>query len=154
MVIAVPLSRFTSLVGGGSAFFVRQHYTLMKYTIIVIMLGLLATGCSRRDSQVSKQNDAQLGRQIAATWTQAGGQSLTISPDGSFSSRWSSGNKFLNYQGTWFVKDQMLVQTVTNVSGTMSHYPVGGVVRVKIIQVSDSQLAIDENGQTNYLLHR
>ena len=27
----VPLSRFTSRVGGGSAFFVRQHYTLMSY---------------------------------------------------------------------------------------------------------------------------
>ena len=26
MALAVPLSRFTSRVGGGSAFFVRQHY--------------------------------------------------------------------------------------------------------------------------------
>ena len=26
MALAVPLSRFTSQVGGGSAFFVRQHY--------------------------------------------------------------------------------------------------------------------------------
>jgi hypothetical protein len=126
----------------------------MKYTIIFTMLSLLATGCSRRDSQVSKQNDAQLGRQIAATWTQEGGQSLTISPDGSFSSSWSSGNRFLKYQGTWLVKDQMLVETVTNASGTMPHYPVGGVERVKIIQVDDSRLAIEQDGQTNYLLHR
>ncbi len=27
MALAVPLSRFTSQVGGGSAFFVRRHYT-------------------------------------------------------------------------------------------------------------------------------
>jgi hypothetical protein len=30
LALAVPLSRFTSRVGGGSAFFVRHHYTLMK----------------------------------------------------------------------------------------------------------------------------
>ena len=29
MALAVPLSRFTSRVGGGSAFYVRPHYTLM-----------------------------------------------------------------------------------------------------------------------------
>ena len=29
MALAVPLSRFTSRVGGGSAFFVRRHYTFM-----------------------------------------------------------------------------------------------------------------------------
>ena len=115
----------------------------MKTIPTILALSLLLTACGRRNSQISKLSDAQLGRQIAATWTQEGGQSLTISPDGSFSSSWSSGNKFLKYQGTWLVKDQMLVETVTNASGTMPHYPVGGVERVKIIQVDDSRLAIE-----------
>ena len=30
MALSVPLSRFTSRVGGGSAFFVRPHYTFMN----------------------------------------------------------------------------------------------------------------------------
>ena len=30
MALSVPLSRFTSQVGGGSAFYVRPHYTSMK----------------------------------------------------------------------------------------------------------------------------
>jgi len=30
LALCVPLSRFTSRVGGGSAFYVRPHYTLMK----------------------------------------------------------------------------------------------------------------------------
>src|ERR1035437_6057493 len=30
LALAVPLSRFTPRVGGGSAFYVRRHYTLMK----------------------------------------------------------------------------------------------------------------------------
>ena len=35
MALAVPLSRFTSRVGGGSAFFVRRHYTLKNMAHIV-----------------------------------------------------------------------------------------------------------------------
>ena len=33
MALAVPLSRFTSRVGGGSAFFVRPHHTTMRRTL-------------------------------------------------------------------------------------------------------------------------
>ena len=46
MALAVPLSRFTPRVGGGSAFFVRQHYTLMKtrkIALSVFVIGLLVT---------------------------------------------------------------------------------------------------------------
>jgi hypothetical protein len=31
LALAVPLSRFTSRVGGGSAFYVRHHYTQQKH---------------------------------------------------------------------------------------------------------------------------
>ena len=41
MALAVPLSRFTSRVGGGSAFYVRQHYTLMNDRILLALLGLI-----------------------------------------------------------------------------------------------------------------
>ena len=42
MALAVPLSRFTPLVGGGSAFFVRPHYTLMKTArILIVVVGIL-----------------------------------------------------------------------------------------------------------------
>src|ERR1039457_5576359 len=42
---SVPLSRFTSRVGGGSAFYVRHHHTLMKprhiFGIAVRVVGLI-----------------------------------------------------------------------------------------------------------------
>jgi hypothetical protein len=45
LALAVPLSRFTSRVGGGSAFFVRLHYTFMKKLIPYILAYLIvATG--------------------------------------------------------------------------------------------------------------
>ena len=37
MALAVPLSRFTSRVGGGSAFFVRLHSAFMPYGFIVLV---------------------------------------------------------------------------------------------------------------------
>ena len=49
MALSVPLSRFTSRVGGGSAFFVRPHYTFMKITIQILSLALVVgfiSGCS------------------------------------------------------------------------------------------------------------
>ena len=38
MALAVPLSRFTSLVGGGSAFFVRRMSTKMALTIWLLKI--------------------------------------------------------------------------------------------------------------------
>ena len=41
MALAVPLSRFTSRVGGGSAFYVRPHYAFMKRDMNIIRQILL-----------------------------------------------------------------------------------------------------------------
>ena len=42
MALAVPLSRFTSQVGGGSAFYVRPHHTSMTAVLLLpfIVLGI------------------------------------------------------------------------------------------------------------------
>ena len=61
MAIAVPLSRFTSLVGGGSAFFVRPlaHMTFKKpssevafATVLYIVFGAYGTYMGIRDSSL------------------------------------------------------------------------------------------------------
>ena len=38
LALAVPLSRFTSQVGGGSAFYVRPHYTFMKTSAAITLI--------------------------------------------------------------------------------------------------------------------
>ena len=49
MALAVPLSRFTSRVGGGSAFFVRRHF--MRYLFLICFgSAVLATGCASHSS--------------------------------------------------------------------------------------------------------
>jgi hypothetical protein len=55
LALAVPLSRFTSRVGGGSAFYVRRHPRFMKYRtlpIVAALAALLFAGCSKSGSQV------------------------------------------------------------------------------------------------------
>jgi len=46
LALAVPLSRFTSRVGGGSAFYVRQHYALMFSKLTIFALAVMLSGCS------------------------------------------------------------------------------------------------------------
>ena len=124
----------------------------MRLTRTFILLGLLLTGC--------RSHDAILSQQVLGTWT--GGAfswterplySRTFSPDGSFTTSIGHSNALVTYQGTWLVKDQALVMTVTNAQGTGNHKagPAGGVDIVKIIQVDDHQFIYEAGGHTNTL---
>ena len=96
-------------------------------------------------------SDAKLGRQITGTWTRGELYSETVSPDGSFSTSIGHSNALVTYQGTWLVKDQALVMTVTNAQGTGSHgayTPVGSVDSSKIIHVDDHQFIFEVEGHT------
>ena len=48
LALAVPLSRFTPRVGGGSAFFVRRLFTVMKIfrTLAVALMLVIVSGCT------------------------------------------------------------------------------------------------------------
>ena len=49
MALAVPLSRFTPRVGGGSAFFVRRHYAMRAfayYSLALVSALAVFTGCA------------------------------------------------------------------------------------------------------------
>jgi hypothetical protein len=67
LALAVPLSRFTPRVGGGSAFFVRLHYAFMKMRTPLIIASiafsaLYMAGCATdREAQTrSIRDDAAL----------------------------------------------------------------------------------------------
>src|ERR1035441_1842685 len=70
LALAVPLSRFTSRVGGGSAFFVRHHLRAMK-TLITVCSLIIAFVCKSQPAGVTTAppSDAKLTQQIAGTWT-------------------------------------------------------------------------------------
>jgi hypothetical protein len=115
----------------------------MRFVFTFILIGLLATGCHRRE--------AKLAHQIAGAWNHVGGGfSMTISSDGSF----SSGSSNVAYQGTWLVRGAVLVMTVTNATSTKQNEPVGSVDRMKIVQADESHLTFESSGQTIYYERR
>ena len=62
MALSVPLSRFTSRVGGGSAFYVRRLAHIMKSPFLFLLcVCLLAPSCSTH--RVSTDADTELYRQ-------------------------------------------------------------------------------------------
>jgi hypothetical protein len=129
--------------------------TIMKYTIPILGLSLFLTACS--------SYDAQLGRQIAGTWTRPMSGSSptepavftrTISSDGNFTTSIGRRSALVTYQGTWQVRDGELVMTVTNAQGMGQHRagsPVGSIDRIKIIHVDDHQWIYESEGHTNIL---
>ena len=60
MALAVPLSRFSSRVGGGSAFFVRRFTTFMSLEIEIVSAGAagVASVVSKLVSQLAVRSDA------------------------------------------------------------------------------------------------
>jgi hypothetical protein len=110
----------------------------VKPALILLLIGLLVTSCHRRD--------AKLGQQIVGSWKREGegGFTMTIRPEGGF----SSGSSSVAYQGTWRVKNTELVITLTNATGFKQRESVGIVDRMKIVQADDNSLMLEQNGQT------
>jgi hypothetical protein len=121
----------------------RPPMPVVRVVSISILLVMLLTGCDR---------DAKLSRQMAGTWTHEGYFTLTLSSDGNFSSVLGSisASNYVAYVGTWLVKDELLVMTTTNASGTRPHEPIGTVDRLKIVMVDHRYLALESGGQTGY----
>ena len=140
MALSVPLSRFTSQVGGGSAFFVRHHYTLMKCTITFIFLSLLLTGCGNKnsssDSSATQPSDVQIRQKVVGTWKLDSDptNSLTFNSDGSASSTSDGG------QGTWKVTNGVFI--------CIENGPDGDNETGKVVRIDDHELIIQEAGSS------
>jgi len=139
----------------------RHQYTLLKkFTIIGFVVALVVASVLLRQ-HFKHSSDTRLARQITGTWTKGPLSwtegslfSRTISPDGSFSTSIGHSNALVTYQGTWLVKDQALVMTVTNAQGAGSHKAgssVGSVESAEIIHVDDHQFIYEAGGHTNTL---
>ena len=126
-------------------------HTLMKKLIIIGFAVALLVPSLLLWQHFKHPSDSKLTQQIAGTWTRGEFFSQTYSPDGSFSTSIGHSNGLVTYQGTWLVKDQALIKTITNAQGTGSHRagePVGSVDSSKIIHLDDHQFAFVADGHT------
>jgi hypothetical protein len=111
-------------------------------------VSLLLIGCNHRD--------AELRQKITGTWIPSSNGTIyaavTVSSDGSFVSKFSvirtNIPSELIYQGTWQVKDGVLITTITNVDGLEPHDPVGKIRNIKIIHMDEHEMTYLIDGQT------
>ena len=117
---------------------VRQHETLMKYTLLAIPLSLLLFGCNR--------HDAQLRKEVVGSWKGSSGL-CAFDSDGTFTTP-VPGHTNQLAKGTWLIKDGVIVITITKPAQSTKD-------RLKIVHVGDGQLSVvDEVNGNTYLLER
>jgi hypothetical protein len=83
LALAVPLSRFKSRVGGGSALVVRRHSRVMKYRISQIFAALLIflfIGCSKHSPVVADLGVVEISDGVPIRHDLGGGKTCVIIP--------------------------------------------------------------------------
>lgn len=120
-----------------------------------VLLGMLLTGCGRRETTIQNQ--------VAGTWFHDDSYYrcvMKLVSDGSFHSRctttFTNATYEWSYDGTWEVKDGVLISTITNSStkNTDHFEPVGTVDRVRIVEIDGSHLALAIEDQTNLFVRK
>jgi NAD(P)H-flavin reductase len=116
----------------------------MKYTLPLIALGIILTGCSKAPS------DAVVAKKLPGAWhfvlaasPDAKGIIFTFSPDGNFTNQIPTTHPdgtqvTMVLTGTFQVRDGYLIETITNISNYSGYLPV--VERYKIVQSDDRKL--------------
>jgi hypothetical protein len=112
---------------------------------------LLLTGCNR--------GDTKLRQQIAGTWiTSDSNGIIKINSDGSFVTKWTIANTNtiykLIYEGTWQIKDGIMISTISKADGYERHEVVGTVDRYKIIRLNDRELFYEFGTNQTIMLNR
>ena len=101
----------------------------MRIIITLVALGLWVTACGR--------SDTNLRQQVAGTWTQ-GPHTLTLSPDGSYTSIFP-GKPPVTYKARWHIDRGYLVVTDVKNNGA----PMAGNTTVRIVLVDQHHLEMD-----------
>ena len=115
MALAVPLSRFTSRVGGGSAFYVRLfHLTQnMKRTLLSLAFVIFVSACSHKtDSDLTKSDKAELMSFVSQKTTNAV-MGFTLSTNG-YVAVDTSGERFVFHHAPdgWVLINRAATQSV------------------------------------------
>jgi hypothetical protein len=113
----------------------------MKYPSLILGLSLLLVGCNRRD--------AQLHKEVIGSWSRDTYFHMTLSPDGSFVSHWTTTNTSLTFQGTWKIQDGSVISTLTNyiAEGTTNVARVGSVDHWTVIRADSTSLVYSAGNQ-------
>ena len=113
----------------------------MKYPSLILGLSLLLVGCNRQDAQLQKK--------VIGSWARDTYFQMTLSPDGSFVSHWTTTNASPTYKGTWKVQAGTMISTITNciANGTTNFERVGSVDSFTIVRANSKELVYSNQNQ-------
>lgn len=123
----------------------RPSLMLLKAHILVRLLPLVAVAllaaCTR---------ETKLRNQLTGTW-QKDKFELTLSPDGSFVSQWTTPPRIVTYRGTWKVERSSAIMTITNstAQGTTNFQAVGTVDSWVVVRADQTDLIWSNGKHTN-----
>lgn len=116
------------------------HACIMRFELILLALVLLLTSCGR--------HEATLSRQLVGTWTRDDFSTMTIGPNGSYSFTVRRPDQTNVFAGTWRIKGDVFIMTITNAPVIRGHSFVGSTERYSILMAHDHQLICAESGQS------
>jgi hypothetical protein len=116
--------------------------TLMKYTITFILLGLLLTGCGRRDAKIQQQ--------LTGTWVETGDSfrsTRVVCSSGSFDFQITGLTNGITVKeaGTLLARDGDLIITVTNDSRTNASL-MPQVLHGRVVRLDEHDLVVRWDG--------
>ena len=117
----------------------------MRFSAVFVLLALLVASCGRHD---------KTSQQIIGTWQQGSEFSMTLSAGGDFLSSILDTNQtvVLTYQGTWQVREGVLLMTITNVSGTLKHETNGSIDRMRIVELDSHHMTFAYQAAANLVV--
>ena len=130
----------------------------MKFVVLTIVLGLIATACRQPSSP-----DAALRQKLVGTWvftagTKGGGGVTTFDADGNsvtdITNRWTGGSKEFHYQAKWKIKNANITFTYVKTSEP-EYLPVGKSEHCQILKVDEQELVfLDSSDNHTNILQR
>ena len=116
-----------------------------RFEFLIIILGLLVTGCERSDQKLQKK--------LVGTWTRGNFFEMTLVPEGRFQSKFVGKDKEVSFTGNWLVSNSWVILTVTGKSErnwtNSTSIPIGDIEHFRIVSLDAVHLVMEADGQTN-----
>jgi hypothetical protein len=132
----------------------------MKLGLWCFAVVALLAGCGQHNGPATPSPDARLRSRLTGTWAIDGRGETTLSPDGTFSSRWTNMHAspiaLWQYCGVWAVTGDVWVSTITNSQswGTTNRSAEGRTDGLRILALDERELVWESEGQTNSLTRK
>ena len=115
----------------------------IRFVLTLLILSTLLAACDRRE--------AGLRQKLTGSWALTNGTGvITLAPDGSLRSRFTGRTQALAFEGTWQLRDDVLIVSGVKSNGVLQV----GETRCKILHLEGGDLVWESGGQSIHLIRK